>query len=414
MNTLSGIKNEFPIFSRLINGKPLTYLDSASTTQKPRCVLDALMSYYSTSNANIHRGIHALSEESTEQYEATRRRVAQFIRANSEREIVFTKNCTESINLVARTWGEENIKKGDDIIVSAYEHHANLVPWQELARRKHARLLIIPLLPNLAIDLGVYERLLTEKTRLVAITAQSNVLGIIPPLTQIIDAAHKVSARVLVDGAQSVGHSQTNVTTLDCDFFAFSAHKMTGPTGVGVLYTKQAILDGMPPFLYGGDMVTTVEEHTAQFREAPWRFEAGTPNIADVIAFHAAMDFLDKIGLETIEKNDQYLLKEVKKRFLSYPEVTLFSPDRVNSNSCLSFTVTDVHPHDIATIFNSEGVAIRSGLHCAEPLVKSLGVPATARMSFYAYNDLADVDRAEAALVKVFRVFQKKSRKVTV
>ncbi|MEK7618909.1 MAG: SufS family cysteine desulfurase [Patescibacteria group bacterium] len=414
MNTLSGIKNEFPIFSRLINGKPLTYLDSASTTQKPRCVLDALMSYYSTSNANIHRGIHALSEESTEQYEATRRRVAQFIRANSEREIVFTKNCTESINLVARTWGEENIKKGDDIIVSAYEHHANLVPWQELARRKHARLLIIPLLPNLAIDLGVYERLLTEKTRLVAITAQSNVLGIIPPLTQIIDAAHKVSARVLVDGAQSVGHSQTNVTTLDCDFFAFSAHKMAGPTGVGVLYTKQAILDGMPPFLYGGDMVTTVEEHTAQFREAPWRFEAGTPNIADVIAFHAAMDFLDKIGLETIEKNDQYLLKEVKKRFLSYPEVTLFSPDRVNSNSCLSFTVTDVHPHDIATIFNSEGVAIRSGLHCAEPLVKSLGVPATARMSFYAYNDLADVDRAEAALVKVFRVFQKKSRKVTV
>ena len=259
MNTLSGIKNEFPIFSRLINGKPLTYLDSASTTQKPRCVLDALMSYYSTSNANIHRGIHALSEESTEQYEATRRRVAQFIRANSEREIVFTKNCTESINLVARTWGEENIKKGDDIIVSAYEHHANLVPWQELARRKHARLLIIPLLPNLAIDLGVYERLLTEKTRLVAITAQSNVLGIIPPLTQIIDAAHKVSARVLVDGAKSVGHSQTNVTTLDCDFFAFSAHKMAGPTGVGVLYTKQAILDGMPPFLYGGDMVTTVE-----------------------------------------------------------------------------------------------------------------------------------------------------------
>lgn len=410
--TLIGIKNEFPIFSRTINGKPLVYLDSASTTQKPRCVLDALTAYYTTSNANIHRGIHTLSEESTELYEATRMRVAAFISAHSEREIVFTKNCTESINLVSRTWGEEEITKGDDIMVSAYEHHANLVPWQELARRKRARLVIIPLLPNGALDLGVYERMLSQKTKLVCITAQSNVLGVIPPLATMIAKAHEVGARVLVDGAQSVGHAPTNVKKLDCDFFAFSAHKMLGPTGVGVLYAKQEILDTLPPPTFGGDMVTTVSYDRAEFREAPWRFEAGTPNIADVIAFRAALDFLDTIGLETIEKNDQNLLVEAKKRFLSHDGVTLFLANDVYTNSCLSFTVAGVHPHDIATIFNTEGVAIRSGLHCAEPLVKSLGVPATARMSFYVYNDLADIDRAEAALVKVFRVFRKKTGSV--
>lgn len=398
------IKKEFPILARTVNGKPLVYLDNASTTQKPRALLDALVAFYTTSNANIHRGIHTLSEEATEQYEATRRAVARFINAEIPEEIIFTKNCTESINLVARTWGVTHIRRGDHIIVSALEHHANLVPWQELAREKGAQLLVIPLTDGLELDMIAYDKLLSKKTKLVCVTAQSNVLGTCPALKEIVTQAHAVGARVLVDGAQSVGHQKTDVQKLGCDFFAFSAHKMLGPTGVGVLYADYDILETMQPFQHGGDMVVTVTQEHATYREAPWRFEAGTPNIADVVAFRTALEFLETIGMASVEKHDVELIASARAMLESIPGVRVFASE--TSASCIAFTVDGVHPHDVATIMNSEGVAIRSGLHCAEPLVTRLGVPALCRMSFYLYNTLEDIVTAERALKKVSTIFR--------
>lgn len=399
------IKKQFPIFSRRVNGHPLVYLDNASTSQKPRAVIDAVSEYYATMNANIHRGIHTLSEEATDRYEQSRTRVARFLNAASPSEIVFTRGCTESINLVAATWAASTIKRTDRILVSALEHHANLVPWQELARVKRARLDIIPLTPGLALDEKKYRELLSYKPKLVCLTAQSNVLGSIPPLRRMIRQAHAVGARVLVDAAQSAGHSKTNVHFLDCDFLVFSAHKMLGPTGVGVLYAKKEILETMPPYQFGGDMVEIVEPRHSTYRSAPWRFEAGTPNIAGIIAFAAAIDFLESVGFDAIQTHDADLLSHARSVFGSYPHVRLFHPEG-ESNSMLSFAVDGVHPHDIATVFDVSGIAIRSGLHCAEPLVRLLGVEATARMSFYLYNTRSDIDRAARALEKVFKVFQ--------
>lgn len=410
MKLNSDIKKEFPIFGRKISGKPLVYLDSASTTQKPQCVIDALADFYSSHNANIHRGIHALSEEATELYERTRKSVARFINAEVPEEIIFTRNCTESINLVARTWGEANIWRGDEIIVSALEHHANLVPWQVLCQQKKAKLRVIPLTRDGELDMTAYEKLLSKKTKMVCVTAQSNVLGTRPNLKEIIKKAHAQNAVVLVDGAQSVGHRTTNVQSLDCDFFAFSAHKMLGPTGVGVLYGKYELLEEMPPFLVGGDMVAKVEQFTSYYREVPWRFEAGTPNIADVVAFHAALEFLERVGLDTIEAHDRELWDSAYRMLTSHSRVSVTVSQNSSATGSIPFNVEGVHPHDIATIFNSEGVAIRSGLHCAEPLHRLLGVPATARMSFYLYNTLEDIEVAEKALKKVFRIFSSSQR----
>ena len=317
------IKKEFPIFGRKINGKPLVYLDNASTTHKPQSVILALSDFYSQHNANIHRGIHTLSEEATEAYERTRKSVARFIGAEVPEEIIFTRNCTESINLVARTWGEANIWRGDEIIVSALEHHANLVPWQVLCQQKKAKLRVVPLTPDSELDMNAFEKLLSKKTKLVCVTAQSNVLGICPDLKGIIKKAHAHKAVVLVDGAQSVGHRPTNVQSMDCDFFAFSAHKMLGPTGVGVLYGKYELLEEMQPFLVGGDMVTTVDQFSAYYREVPWRFEAGTPNIADVVAFHSALEFLDRVGLDTIEAHDRELWASAYRMLVTYPRVSI-------------------------------------------------------------------------------------------
>ncbi|MBI4253336.1 SufS family cysteine desulfurase [Candidatus Uhrbacteria bacterium] len=401
--TIETIKKEFPIFSRRINGKPLVYLDNASTSQKPSAVLDALTNFYTTSNANIHRGIHTLSEEATERYEATRKSVARFINAAVAEEIVFTKNCTESINLVARTWGHASIRRGDHILVSALEHHANLIPWQELARKKHAKLFVIPLTSSFELDMEAYDKLLSRKTKIVCVTTQSNVIGTRPPMKEMIKKAHAVGARVMVDGAQSVGHQRTDVVSMGCDFFAFSAHKMLGPTGVGVLYADYDILETLQPFLYGGDMVTSVEREHAVYRDAPWRFEAGTPNIADVVAFRAAIEFLEEIGMDTIESHDARCVAAAREALAGFARVRVFAPE--SGASCVAFTVDGIHPHDVATIFNSEGVAIRSGLHCAEPLVKDLGVPALSRMSFYLYNTMEDVAVARQALEKVFRIF---------
>lgn len=423
------IKKDFPILSRKINGKPLVYLDNASTSQKPKSVIDAISNYYKTFNSNTHRGIHTMSEEATAAYENTREHVMKFINASLPKEIIFTRNTTEAINLVAYSWGESNIKKDDEIIVSAIEHHSNLVPWQELCRRKNAKLKIIPIKEDLTLDLQAYEKLLSKKTKLVSITAMSNVLGYMPDLAKIIKAAHKIGALVLVDGAQSVAHMKTDVKKLDCDFLAFSGHKMLGPTGVGVLYGKYEILSEMNPFMFGGDMVKAVEQHKAYWNDLPWKFEAGTPNIADVIAFNAALTYLEKIGLENIEKHDQKLLKYAIGKFSKYEKdgVSLILPtykfssakqsapssqppsptfDTSITSSILSFSIKGIHPHDIATIFNDEGVAIRSGYHCSQPLIEHLNLSSTARMSFYFYNTEADIDRAEIALKKTLKLFK--------
>lgn len=401
------LKKDFPIFSRKINGKPLVYLDNASTSQKPKSVINALTNYYETFNSNTHRGIHTMSEEATTAYEDTREHVMKFINANLPKEIIFTRNTTEAINLVAYSWGEENIKSGDEIIVSAIEHHSNLVPWQELCRRKNATLKIIPIKKDLTLDLVAYEKLLSKKTKLVSISAMSNVLGYMPDLNKIIKSAHKVGAIVLVDGAQSVAHMKTDVKKLDCDFLAFSSHKMLGPTGVGVLYGKFEILSNMNPFMFGGDMVKSVEQHKAYWNDLPWKFEAGTPNIADVIAFDAALTYLDKIGLDNIHKYDQKLLKYAVGKFSKYEKdgVSLILP-KSDTSSILSFSIKGIHPHDIAQIFNDEGVAIRSGYHCSQPLIEHLNLSSTARMSFYFYNTEADIDRAEIALKKTLKLFR--------
>ncbi len=404
---MKNLKSDFSILKRKINGKPLVYLDNASTTQKPKAVLKALVDFYSTSNANIHRGIHTLSEEATDKYEATRKKVAKFIGATEE-EIVFTKSATESINCVAVAWGQKHIGAGDEIIVSALEHHANLVPWQELAKTKKAVLKIIPLTTDYTLDIDAYTKLLSPKTKLVCVTAQSNVTGTITPVKKIVEMAHAVGAKVIVDGAQSVGHMPTNVRDLGCDFFVFSAHKMMGPTGVGVLYIRSDLMEKMTPFMYGGEMIESVQEKSATYRTGHWKLEAGTPNIADVVAFGTAIDYINKIGLKNIAIHDKELITYAKKIFAKYPQVKTFSPSRIqDTGAVLSFTIDGVHPHDIATIFNDEGIAIRSGLHCAEPLLQKLGSPnGTARLSFYIYNTKKDIDVAEKALQKALKTFK--------
>ncbi len=401
------IKSHFPILSRQIKGKTLVYLDNASTTQKPKSVIQAITDYYENTNANIHRGIHALSEEATEAYEKVRLQTAKFINAQSEREIVFTRNSTEAINLVAFTWGEANIREGDEIIVSAVEHHSNLVPWQELCKRKKAKLLVIPLKADYTLDMEVFKQLLSAKTKLVAVSAMSNVLGLVPNFAEIITDAHKFNAKVLLDGAQFVAHRPTDVQKIDCDFLVFSSHKMLGPTGLGILYAKEEILTEMPPFLFGGDMVKVVDQKGASWNDLPWKYEAGTPNIADTIAFGKALEFLEEVGMENITKHDTKLLQYAIEKLSKYSQVNLHTPRNIEeAGAVLSFTIEDVHPHDIASIFNEEAVAIRSGHHCAQPLMERLGIPATTRMSFYLYNSEEDIDRAEIALQNVLKIFK--------
>ncbi len=401
------IKAFFPIFKRKIKDKDLVYLDSASTSQKPAIVIDAIKNFYETSNANIHRGVYTLSEEATEQYENCRIKVGKFLNAKTEKEIIFTRNTTESINLAAKTWGETNISEDDEIIISAIEHHSNLVPWQELCHSKKAKLKVIPIKDDYTLDLEQYKKMLSPKTKLVAISAMSNVLGTTPPIKEMIAEAKKTPAKILIDAAQSIAHTKTDVRNLDCDFLAFSAHKILGPTGVGILYAKEKILDQIPPFLYGGDMVKVVEQYNATYNDTPWKFEAGTPNIADVVAFEKALQFITETGFENIQKHDQSLFNYAVEKFSKYPEVKLYLPDKSQaSTSIISFSMESVHPHDIASVFSSEGVCIRSGHHCNQPLMDTLKVPATARMSFYIYNTFEDIDQAEIALQKVLKIFR--------
>jgi cysteine desulfurase / selenocysteine lyase len=411
MYDVNQIRRDFPILSRQVHGKPLVYLDSAATSQKPVAVIEALTRFYTEHNANIHRGIHALAEEATVQYERTRQHVARFIGARSARTIIFTRNATESVNLVAHAWGRKNVREGDEILVTQMEHHSNLVPWQMLAREKGARLRHIPVTPDGRLDLDTLDSLLTERTRLVAITAMSNALGTINPVKEIIQAAHKKGALVLVDGAQSVPHGPTNVNDLECDFLVFSAHKMLGPTGVGVLYARKDILEKMDPFLGGGEMILEVWDDHATYNEIPNRFEAGTPNVADVVAFDAALAYLDGVGMANVREHERRLVSYALKRFQEQDDIHLYGPNDAGLRAgVVSFNFKDIHPHDVGTILDQEGIAVRAGHHCTQPLMRRFGISGTCRASFYIYTTEDEIDRLVAALGRVREIFSTDTR----
>lgn len=411
------IQQDFPILTREFDGHRLVYLDNASTSQKPKSVIDALTKYYTHHNANIHRAVYTLAEEATLAYEGTREEVRKFINAKQLEEIIFTRNTTESINLVAYTWGVENIHAGDTIIVSTLEHHSNLVPWQQLAKKTGAALKIIPFSEDpekaYTLDLEWFRENADSSLKLLAITQASNTTGTIVPVKEFIDIAHAHGAVTLIDAAQSASHMPINVQDLDTDFLAFSSHKMLGPTGVGVLYGKQAILEKMPPFLFGGDMIREVHQYESTWNDLPWKFEAGTPNIADVVAFREALRYLKKLGLDNVLAHDQELVAYAKSRLAEIPQVVVYAPrDTKQMTGIVSFELSNlsipglsVHPHDIAEIFNSEGVAIRGGHHCAQPLMEKLKISSTARMSFYIYNTKEDIDAAINAIKKVLETF---------
>ena len=407
------IRQDFPILSRTVHGKPLVYLDNAATTQKPRAVIEALTDYYTRFNANIHRGIHVLAEEATAAYEEVREQTARFIHAPSSRAIVFTRNATESINLFARAWAQPRLTPGDQILLSEMEHHSNLVPWQLVAKATGATLAFLPITDDGRLRLDALDRLLTPRTRLVAITHMSNVLGTINPIAEITARAHAKGASVFVDAAQSAPHLPLDVQQLGCDALACSAHKMLGPTGVGVLYAREELLESMEPFLGGGEMISDVQLTSATWNEIPWKFEAGTPNIADVIAFGAALAYLGRVGMAAIREHEQALTAYALKRLGTIEGVSLYGPSAVTERGgVVSFNLEGLHPHDVGTVLDAEGIAVRSGHHCAKPLMRRLGVVATVRASFYLYNAREDVDRLITALHAVKAFFGKKPAKV--
>lgn len=400
------IREDFPILARQVHGKRLVYLDNAATSQKPRSVIEALVRFYENSNANIHRGIHLLAEEATAQYEESREKVARFIGAPSPESIVFLRNTTEAINLVAQTWGRANLGPGDEIVVTEAEHHSNLVPWLMLARQSGAAVRAIPLTAAGVLDLEAAARIIGPRTRLVAVAQMSNVLGTIHPVAEIGRLARVQDARFLVDAAQSVPHLPVNVQSLDADFFAFSSHKMLGPTGVGVLYAKPELLRDMEPMLGGGGMIEEVTLEAATWAPAPERFEAGTPNIADVVALGSAVDYLSALGMENVRAHEVELTGYALKALGRVDGVRIFGPtDLSQRGGVVSFNYGDVHPHDVSTIVDQEGVAIRAGHHCCQPLMRRLGETATARASFYVYNGPEDVDALVRGLEQVKEVF---------
>lgn len=406
------VRSDFPIMDRLIHDKPLTYLDSAATSQKPAVVIDALADFYRNNNANVHRGIYTLSEESTLAYETARVKVANFINAGSEEQIIFTRNTTESLNLIAYAWGRDNIKEGDEILITPMEHHSNMIPWMLLCKEIGCKLKYISINEDGTLDLSNLDELISENTKIVSLTHMSNVLGTINPIKQIIEKANKAGALSVIDGAQGAPHLPVDVIDLDVDLYAFSAHKMLGPTGVGVLYGKEKILSAMSPFLGGGEMIDEVYEDRFTTKEAPWKFEAGTPNFADVAAFGVAIDYLDDIGMDNVRKHEiditQYALDQVRK---IDRDITVFGPKNLDiRGGVLAFDFPGVHPHDVAQMMDWDGVQIRAGHHCAQPLMRRLGVSATARASFYIYNNQEDVDRFIDSLKKGGEFFGDASR----
>jgi len=400
------IKADFPILNEQINGHRLVYLDNTATTQKPRVVINALIEYYRKMNSNVHRGLHTLAERSTEGYERTRLHIAKFLSISDSAEVIFTKGTTEAINLVAYSWGEQHIGPGDEIVISDMEHHANFVPWVLLAQRKGAKIRRIPITVCGHLDLSDIDNIITERTKLLAISHASNVLGTINPVADLAARAKRFGAVVLVDGAQSAPHMPVNVPELGADFYTFSAHKMLGPTGVGVLWGRRELFQNMTPFNFGGDMIREVSYERITFNDLPWKFEAGTPNIADVIAFDAALTYLEEIGMDRIRQHEMTLTRYAIERLSELKGMEIQGPqDAESRGGVISFTDPDIHPHDIATFLDSRGIAIRAGHHCAQPLMRILGKVATARASLYIYNTEADVDALFDALFEMRKYF---------
>jgi cysteine desulfurase/selenocysteine lyase len=401
---VDSIRKDFPIFETKMRGKPLTYLDSAASAQKPRAVLDAMYEFYGAQYANIHRGVYQLSADATRQYEAVRGKVARFIGAPDEREVIFVRNATEAINLVARTWGDEQVGRGDEIVITTMEHHANIVPWQMLAERRGAVLRVAAIGDDGVLDVDHLVSLLGPRTKLLAFTEVSNALGTINPVSRLTEIARERGITTLVDGAQAAPHRAVDVSTLGCDFYAFSGHKVFGPSGAGVLWGRLPLLEAMPPFLGGGDMIESVSFEGTTYAPVPQKFEAGTPDIASVIGFGAAVDYLEGIGMDEITAYEQSLLVYASERLEEIPGLRIIGPAK-DKAAVISFVLEDAHPHDIGTILDGEGVAIRTGHHCAQPLMKRLGVPATARASLAFYNTRHDVDVLIAALRKTWEIF---------
>jgi cysteine desulfurase/selenocysteine lyase len=401
---LAAIRQEFPILRQRIHGKPLVYLDNAATTQKPQAVIDRLVRYYGEENANIHRGVHVLSVAATDAYDAARETVRRFLNAADSREVIFVRGATEGINLVAQTYGRAHVGAGDEIVISEMEHHSNIVPWQMLCEEKAARLRVIPITDAGELRLDAYERLLSDRTRIVAITHVSNALGTINPIAEIVRLAHDRDIPVLVDGAQAIAHMPVDVQALGCDFYVFSGHKVFGPTGIGVLHGRLPLLDAMPPYQGGGDMIRSVTFERTLYNEVPHKFEAGTPNIAGVVGLAAALDYVTAIGLHRVSEHEHELLAYGTEALSALPGLRLTGTAPAKAG-ILSFVLEGVHPHDIGTILDRDGVAIRAGHHCCQPLMARLGVPATARASVALYNTRDEIDALVRALRTVREVF---------
>ncbi len=400
------IREQFPILSREVYpGTRLVYLDSAATSQKPRSVIEALVDFYEHHNSNIHRGIHKLAEEATQAHEDARQRIAEFIGARTAREVVFTRNATESINLLANAWGRANLKPGDLVLLTEMEHHSNLVPWYMLAEEIGLHLEFVPVTDEGKLDLEAYRTLLEEGPRLVAFVHVSNMLGTINPAAQMTDLAHEAGALVLVDGAQSVPHLAVDVSELDVDFYAFSGHKMCGPTGIGVFYGRESLLEAMPPFMGGGDMIRRVRFDGFMPNDVPWKFEAGTPAIAQAIGLGAAVDFLNDVGIENVHAHEQVLTGYALDRLSEVPGVTIYGPELDARGGVVSFTMEGIHPHDVAQILDHDGIAVRAGHHCTMPLHERFQIPASVRASFYLYNTTEEIDQLVEGLHKVIEVF---------
>jgi len=399
------IREDFPALQQAVNGHPLVYLDNAATSQKPRAVIDALVHYYERDNSNVHRGIHELSNRATAAFEAARTRVARFINARSAEEVVFTRGTTEGINLVAAAWGNSNLKPGDQILLTEMEHHSNIVPWQLLAERTGAELVYLPVTGDEGLlDLDRLDHLLTSQVKLFAMVHVSNTLGTVNPVAELCARARQLGITTLIDAAQSAGHMPLNVQQIGCDFLVFSGHKLGGPTGIGVLYGRSELLNAMPPYQGGGDMILSVDFHQTSYKKAPHRFEAGTPDISGAIAMHAAMDYLDDIGLEHIWQHDQELGSYAYEKLSELKGIRLFGP-KTGRAGLVSFLLNGVHAHDVVTVADQSGVALRGGHHCTQPLMKKLGVESTARASFYFYNTKAEVDRLIEVMAKTQQFF---------
>ena len=400
------IRKLFPILDQEVNGQPLVYLDSAATSQKPAAVIEAIESYYRGYNSNVHRGVHTLGTKATDAYEGAREKVRKFINASSTEEIIFTRGTTTSLNTVAKSYGGANIKEGDEIVISYMEHHSNIIPWQQLAKEKGAVLKYIPLQEDGTISLDDVRATITDDTKIVSVMQVSNVLGVINPVKEIAKIAHEHHAIMVVDGAQSTPHMKVDVRDLDCDFFAFSGHKMVGPTGIGVLYGKKELLEKMEPIEFGGEMIDFVGLYESTWKELPWKFEAGTPIIAGAIGLGAAIDFLEGIGMDQIEQHEHKLAAYAIEKLSEVEGLTIYgTKDPEKRAGVVTFNINDVHPHDVATVLDADGIAVRAGHHCAQPLMKWLDVSSTARASFYLYNTEEEIDKLVSGLVKTKEYF---------